>query len=103
MVSLLKVNHQQHFAVFSSGIRPNNKTFHRKSSFISMSSRSSTTIQHLHNTVSPSSNHSLNIPIMAGHKYCLLGKLSSEVGWNHNDTIKIVKRKGITSSCEQSK
>ncbi|XP_050284387.1 60S ribosomal protein L13a-1-like isoform X9 [Quercus robur] len=25
----------------------------------------------------------------AGHKYCLLGKLSSEVGWNHYDTIKV--------------
>ena len=64
MVSLLKVNHQQHFAVFSSGIRPNNRTFHRKSSFISMSSRTPTTIQHLHNTVSSSSNHNLDIPIM---------------------------------------
>nr|POE58616.1 60s ribosomal protein l13a-1 [Quercus suber] len=68
-----------------------------------MSSRSSTTIQHLHNTVSPSSNHSLDIPIMVGHKYCLLGKLSSKVGWNHYDTIKIAKRRSITSSCEQSK
>ncbi|PHT85357.1 60S ribosomal protein L13a-4 [Capsicum annuum] len=26
--------------------------------------------------------------LQAGHKYCLLGKLSSEVGWNHYDTIK---------------
>nr|GMD66971.1 60S ribosomal protein L13a-4-like [Ipomoea batatas] len=28
--------------------------------------------------------------LQAGHKYCLLGKLSSEVGWNHYDTIKVV-------------
>ena len=27
--------------------------------------------------------------LQAGHKYCLLGKLSSEVGWNHYDTIKV--------------
>ncbi|XP_056166232.1 60S ribosomal protein L13a-2-like [Syzygium oleosum] len=26
--------------------------------------------------------------LQAGHKYCLLGRLSSEVGWNHFDTIK---------------
>ncbi|KAF3567784.1 hypothetical protein DY000_02012179 [Brassica cretica] len=26
--------------------------------------------------------------LQAGHKYCLLGRLSSEVGWNHYDTIK---------------
>ncbi|WZZ13001.1 hypothetical protein YC2023_106090 [Brassica napus] len=33
--------------------------------------------------------------LQAGHKYCLLGRLSSEVGWNHCDTIKEleVKRK----------
>ncbi|KAK2987222.1 hypothetical protein RJ640_022254 [Escallonia rubra] len=33
--------------------------------------------------------------LQAGHKYCLLGKLSSEVGWNHYETIKEleVKRK----------
>ncbi|KAF2538148.1 hypothetical protein F2Q68_00019352 [Brassica cretica] len=33
--------------------------------------------------------------LQAGHKYCLLGRLSSEVGWNHYDTIKEleVKRK----------
>uniref|UniRef100_A0A7N2LQ75 Uncharacterized protein n=1 Tax=Quercus lobata TaxID=97700 RepID=A0A7N2LQ75_QUELO len=55
---------QQHFVVFSSGIRSNNRIFHRKSSFISMSSRSPTTIQHLHNTMSSSSNHNLDIPIM---------------------------------------
>lgn len=27
--------------------------------------------------------------LQAGHKYCLLGKLSSEVGWNHYDTIRV--------------
>ncbi|KAE9460782.1 hypothetical protein C3L33_07307, partial [Rhododendron williamsianum] len=26
--------------------------------------------------------------LQAGHKYCLLGRLSSEVGWNHYDTIR---------------
>ncbi|KVI12295.1 hypothetical protein Ccrd_009279, partial [Cynara cardunculus var. scolymus] len=26
--------------------------------------------------------------LTAGHKYCLLGQLSSEVGWNHYETIK---------------
>ncbi|KAL7595725.1 hypothetical protein Lser_V15G28796 [Lactuca serriola] len=26
--------------------------------------------------------------LTAGHKYCLLGQLSSEVGWNHYKTIK---------------
>ncbi|EOA25461.1 hypothetical protein CARUB_v10018799mg, partial [Capsella rubella] len=26
--------------------------------------------------------------LQAGHKYCLLDRLSSEVGWNHYDTIK---------------
>lgn len=31
--------------------------------------------------------------LQAGHKYCLLGRLSSEVGWNHYDTIKV----GISS------
>nr|GMD23745.1 60S ribosomal protein L13a-2 [Ipomoea batatas] len=31
--------------------------------------------------------------LQAGHKYCLLGKLSSEVGWNHYDTIKILENK----------
>ncbi|CAI0436803.1 unnamed protein product [Linum tenue] len=28
--------------------------------------------------------------LQSGHKYCLLGKLSSEVGWNHYDTIKVL-------------
>ncbi|KAL0349162.1 UNVERIFIED_CONTAM: 60S ribosomal protein L13a-4 [Sesamum angustifolium] len=28
--------------------------------------------------------------LQAGHKYCLLGRLSSEVGWNHYDTIRLV-------------
>ncbi|KAL0388227.1 UNVERIFIED_CONTAM: 60S ribosomal protein L13a-4 [Sesamum radiatum] len=27
--------------------------------------------------------------LQAGHKYCLLGRLSSEVGWNHYDTIRL--------------
>ncbi|CAH9092535.1 unnamed protein product [Cuscuta epithymum] len=31
--------------------------------------------------------------LQAGHKYCLLGKLSSEVGWNHYDTIKALENK----------
>ncbi|MBA0672481.1 hypothetical protein Goklo_025478 [Gossypium klotzschianum] len=31
--------------------------------------------------------------LQKGHKYCLLGKLSSEVGWNHYDTIKELERK----------
>ncbi|KAK9929962.1 hypothetical protein M0R45_027027 [Rubus argutus] len=31
--------------------------------------------------------------LQAGHKYCLLGKLSSEVGWNHYDTIKELEKK----------
>ncbi|XP_074562565.1 large ribosomal subunit protein uL13y-like [Curcuma longa] len=28
-----------------------------------------------------------------GHRYCLLGQLSSEVGWNHYDTIKELEEK----------
>ena len=79
MVSLLKVNHQQHFAVFSSGIRPNNRTFHRKSSFISMSSKSPTTIQHLHNTVSSSSNHNLDIPIMVLFTFTMLSIFNIQI------------------------
>nr|XP_023912479.1 4-hydroxy-tetrahydrodipicolinate reductase 1, chloroplastic-like [Quercus suber] len=74
MVSLLKVNHQQHFAVFFSGIRPNDRTVHRKSSFISMSSTSPTTIQHLHSTLSSSSNHNLDIPIMVNGCSGKMGK-----------------------------
>ncbi|KAB1213690.1 60S ribosomal protein L13a-4 [Morella rubra] len=31
--------------------------------------------------------------LQAGHKYCLLGKLSSEVGWNHYETIKELESK----------
>ncbi|EPS58218.1 hypothetical protein M569_16597 [Genlisea aurea] len=31
--------------------------------------------------------------LQAGHKYCLLGKLSSEVGWNHYDTIRDLEKK----------
>ena len=79
MVSLLKLNHRQHFAVFSSGIRPNNRTFHHKPSFISMSSRSSTTIQHLHNTVSSSLNHSLDIPIMVLFTFTMLSIFNIQI------------------------
>lgn len=28
--------------------------------------------------------------LQPGHKYCLLGRLSKEVGWNHYDTIKVI-------------
>ncbi|ONK64702.1 uncharacterized protein A4U43_C07F28990 [Asparagus officinalis] len=31
--------------------------------------------------------------LQAGHKYCLLGQLSKEVGWNHYDTIKELEEK----------
>ncbi|KAK6796253.1 hypothetical protein RDI58_003954 [Solanum bulbocastanum] len=31
--------------------------------------------------------------LQAGHKYCLLGKLSSEIGWNHFDKIKELENK----------
>nr|XP_043618891.1 60S ribosomal protein L13a-1 [Erigeron canadensis] len=31
--------------------------------------------------------------LTAGHKYCLLGQLSSEVGWNHYETIKDLEKK----------
>ncbi|TXG48321.1 hypothetical protein EZV62_027615 [Acer yangbiense] len=31
--------------------------------------------------------------LQKGHKYCLLGRLSSEVGWNHFDTIKELEKK----------
>ncbi|KAH7838913.1 hypothetical protein Vadar_032637 [Vaccinium darrowii] len=31
--------------------------------------------------------------LQAGHKYCLLGRLSSEVGWNHYDTIRELEEK----------
>ncbi|KAJ6372062.1 hypothetical protein OIU77_002395 [Salix suchowensis] len=31
--------------------------------------------------------------LQPGHKYCLLGQLSSEVGWNHYDTIKELEKK----------
>ncbi|KAI3520378.1 hypothetical protein L1887_09767 [Cichorium endivia] len=31
--------------------------------------------------------------LTAGHKYCLLGRLSSEVGWNHYETIKDLENK----------
>lgn len=27
--------------------------------------------------------------LQMGHKYCLMGQLSSEVGWNHYDTIRV--------------
>ncbi|CBI16721.3 unnamed protein product, partial [Vitis vinifera] len=32
-------------------------------------------------------------PLQAGHKYCLLGRLSLEVGWNHYDTIRELEKK----------
>ncbi|KAJ4760100.1 60S ribosomal protein L13a [Rhynchospora pubera] len=31
--------------------------------------------------------------LQPGHKYCLLGQLSKEVGWNHYDTIKELEEK----------
>lgn len=31
--------------------------------------------------------------LQPGHKYCLLGRLSSEVGWNHYDTIRELEKK----------
>ncbi|XP_027154946.1 60S ribosomal protein L13a-2-like, partial [Coffea eugenioides] len=31
--------------------------------------------------------------LQAGHKYCLLGRLSSEVGWNYADTIRELEAK----------
>ncbi|CAM0876304.1 unnamed protein product [Alopecurus aequalis] len=31
--------------------------------------------------------------LQAGHKYCLLGELSKEVGWNYGDTIKELEEK----------
>ncbi|XP_047307840.1 60S ribosomal protein L13a-4-like [Impatiens glandulifera] len=31
--------------------------------------------------------------LQAGHKYCLLGKLSAEVGWNYHETIKELEEK----------
>ncbi|KAK6161774.1 hypothetical protein DH2020_005155 [Rehmannia glutinosa] len=31
--------------------------------------------------------------LQAGHKYCLLRRLSSEVGWNHYDTIRELEKK----------
>ncbi|MBA0732828.1 hypothetical protein Gogos_016891 [Gossypium gossypioides] len=31
--------------------------------------------------------------LQKGHKYCLLGLLSSEVGWNHYDTIRELEKK----------
>lgn len=33
--------------------------------------------------------------LQKGHKYCLLGRLASEVGWNYYDTIRV----GFSSSC----
>jgi hypothetical protein len=27
--------------------------------------------------------------LQPGHKFCLLGRLSTEVGWHHYDTIKV--------------
>ncbi|KAK6914276.1 Ribosomal protein L13 [Dillenia turbinata] len=31
--------------------------------------------------------------LQAGHKYCLLGRLSKEVGWSHYDTIRELENK----------
>lgn len=31
--------------------------------------------------------------LQPGHKYCLLGQLSKEVGWNHYDTVKELEEK----------
>ncbi|XP_042516169.1 60S ribosomal protein L13a-4 [Macadamia integrifolia] len=31
--------------------------------------------------------------LQPGHKYCLMGRLSAEVGWNHYDTIKELEEK----------
>lgn len=31
--------------------------------------------------------------LQPGHKYCLLGKLSEEVGWHHSATIKELEEK----------
>ncbi|KAF7807474.1 60S ribosomal protein L13a-4 [Senna tora] len=31
--------------------------------------------------------------LQKGHKYCLVGRLSSEVGWNYYDTIKELEKK----------
>ncbi|XP_073135724.1 large ribosomal subunit protein uL13w-like [Henckelia pumila] len=31
--------------------------------------------------------------LQAGHKYCLLGRLSAEVGWNHSDIIRELEMK----------
>ncbi|MBA0762639.1 hypothetical protein Gotri_012227, partial [Gossypium trilobum] len=33
------------------------------------------------------------LKLQKGHKYCLLGRLSSEVGWNHYDTIRELEKK----------
>ncbi|THU49444.1 hypothetical protein C4D60_Mb06t09630 [Musa balbisiana] len=31
--------------------------------------------------------------LQPGHRYCLLGRLSSEVGWNYYDTVKVLEAK----------
>lgn len=31
--------------------------------------------------------------LLKGHKYCLLGRLSSGVGWNHYDTLRELEKK----------
>ncbi|XP_057534818.1 60S ribosomal protein L13a-4 [Amaranthus tricolor] len=38
--------------------------------------------------------------LQKGHKYCLLGRLSKEVGWNHYDTIKELEEKRKARSQE---
>ncbi|XP_057549711.1 60S ribosomal protein L13a-4-like [Amaranthus tricolor] len=38
--------------------------------------------------------------LQKGHKYCLLGRLSKEVGWNHYDTIRELEEKRKARSQE---
>ncbi|KAL8547536.1 hypothetical protein ACS0TY_007027 [Phlomoides rotata] len=41
--------------------------------------------------------------LQAGHKYCLLGRLSSEVGWSHYDIIRELEKKRkdlLSNECE---
>ncbi len=46
--------------------------------------------------------------LQPGHKFCLLGRLSTEVGWHHYDTIKVcfdapVNLYEVTNRCVQWK
>lgn len=34
--------------------------------------------------------------LQPGHKFCLLGRLSEEVGWHHYDTIKVCSSLPVT-------